>query len=135
MNDETERRLLEELKQTLHDEEVPDPGEPYWREFPGRVRRRIEERPRRRWPVWGGLAAAAALALFLIYLPGPRDETVPSATNGAVSAGEPEDLRRLLNELFGSEQELEINGESWELTDEEQKTLLESLRAEMENPV
>ncbi|MFQ5718709.1 MAG: hypothetical protein ACE5IK_04090 [Acidobacteriota bacterium] len=76
-----DRRLHAVVDELCH-HPVLDPGPAYWRRFPRRVRSTLAGEgpagrgsgPWSRWPVWSGLAAAAALlALILIQLPAPGD--------------------------------------------------------------
>ncbi len=75
------KKAMDNLKNLLESDPVPDPGEGYWREFPGRVSARLDadgpraagvRRPDAARTAARLLPAAAAAALFFFALSLPR---------------------------------------------------------------
>ncbi|MHC4777470.1 MAG: hypothetical protein ACYTFG_02705 [Planctomycetota bacterium] len=91
--------MTKTVEDFLKEARVPDPGELYWNDFPGRVATRLEAersstfaRPHPRWgpaiPV--SVAATAAAIIMLITLLGPQSPSTPaeSGSNHVVMESE-----------------------------------------------
>ena len=148
-----DEKRMRDLMEMLKDQPVPDPGEAYWRRFPGRVQdtlaapgpaagRSISSR----WMAWSGLAAAAVLALLLVNPPDsgpgpgrPAGTSSPDAgaalltdLEASLAGAGSEGFDTLLDDLLGEPGLFEMTDEVGDLSTEERQILLDALQAELE---
>jgi hypothetical protein len=122
---------------------VPDPEEVFWRAHLARTMARINEdvhaRRRRAWVVWPlAFATTLALAALMIIYPRPEHRASPLAAWAPLPAAEDDAGYGLIAELVPAAEEAGVEETamtSWDgfydLTADEQRSMLDALRTEM----